>query len=63
MNHSDGFTMQYGNPANSDYTDGQISQVRQHFFRVQGVEVDDYLPAVACPQNFIPGYDAQYTYY
>jgi mannan endo-1,4-beta-mannosidase len=55
--------MQYGNPANSAYLDGQISLVRQHFFRMQGIEVDGYLPAVACPQNFVPGYDAQYTYY
>ena len=55
--------MQYGNSANSAYLDGQISLVREHFFRMQGVAVDGYLPAVACPQNFVPGYDAQYTYY
>ena len=49
VNHSDGFTMQYGNPSNTAKNNTQISLVRQHLFRMQGVEVDDYLPAVACP--------------
>ncbi|KFY33265.1 hypothetical protein V494_07771 [Pseudogymnoascus sp. VKM F-4513 (FW-928)] len=63
VNHSDGFTLQYNNPENSAYIDGQISLVRQHYFRMQGIEVDGYLPAVACPQNYVPGYGAQYTTY
>jgi mannan endo-1,4-beta-mannosidase len=54
--------MQYGNPLNSPATDASISTVRQHFFAMQNITVDSYLPAVACPHNFTPGYDAQYTY-
>ncbi len=54
--------MQYGNPLNSAATDAAIGAVRQHFFAMQNITVDAYLPAVACPHNFIPGYDAQYTY-
>ena len=63
VNHTDGFTMQYGNPSNTAYTNGQISTVREHYFAMQNITVDDYLPSVACPHNYIPGYDAQYTYY
>lgn len=63
VEHNDGFTLQYNNPENSAYIDGQISLVRQHYFRMQGIDVDEYLPAVACPQNFVPGYDAQFTNY
>jgi mannan endo-1,4-beta-mannosidase len=62
VQHSDGFTMQYGNPNNTDMVNGRISLTRQHFFAMQNVTVDEYLPSVACPHNFIPGYDAQYTY-
>jgi len=63
VNHSDGFTMHYGDPNNSAYINGQISLVREHLFAMQNISVNSYLPAVACPGNFIPGYDAQYTYY
>jgi mannan endo-1,4-beta-mannosidase len=63
VNHTDGFTMQYGNPSNTAYTNGQISTVREHYFAMQNITVDSYLPSVACPHNYIPGYDAQYTYY
>jgi mannan endo-1,4-beta-mannosidase len=63
VEHSDGFTMQYGNLNNTAYTNGQISTVREHYFAMQNITVDDYLPSVVCPHNFIPGYDAEYTYY
>jgi mannan endo-1,4-beta-mannosidase len=62
VNHADGFTMQYGNPLNSPATGASISTVREHLFAMQNITVDSYLPTVACPHNFIPGYDAQYTY-
>ena len=55
MNHSDHFTMQYGNPANTAATNAQISLVREHYFAMENITVDDYLPAVACPHNYIPG--------
>jgi mannan endo-1,4-beta-mannosidase len=63
VNHTDGFTMQYGNPANTAQVNGQISLVRENYFAMQNISVDSYLPSVACPHNFIPGYDAEYTYY
>jgi mannan endo-1,4-beta-mannosidase len=62
VNHTDGFAMQYGNPLNSPATDASIGTMREHFFAMQNIVVDNYLPVVACPQNFIPGYGAQYTY-
>ena len=52
VNHSDGFTLQYGNPANTVKNNTQISVIREHFFRMQGVEVGGYLPAVACPGKY-----------
>ncbi|KAG0649670.1 hypothetical protein D0Z07_3947 [Hyphodiscus hymeniophilus] len=63
VDHADGYTMQYGNPTNTDTVDSKISLVREHYFAMQNITVDSYLPAVACPHNFIPGYDAEYTYY
>ncbi|KAK3698463.1 hypothetical protein LTR37_016934 [Vermiconidia calcicola] len=57
VNHSDGFTLQYGNPLNTAQNDTQISTIRQHFFRMQGLSVSEYLPAVPCPGKF-----ADYTY-
>ncbi|KAL9112382.1 MAG: hypothetical protein Q9227_003224 [Pyrenula ochraceoflavens] len=57
VNHSDGFALQYGNPANSAMNNSQIAMVRRHLFRMQGVQVGDYLPAVPCP-----GPTAEYTY-
>ncbi len=41
----------------------QISIIRQHYFAMQNITVDAYLPAVACPHNFVPGYEAEYTYF
>ncbi|KAL9121848.1 MAG: hypothetical protein Q9187_001595 [Circinaria calcarea] len=57
VNHTDGFTMQYGNPANSAEVNAQIRAIRQHFFRMRNRTVDGYLPCVACP-----GPAAEYTY-
>ena len=57
VNHSDRFTLQYGNPANTAQNDTQISLIRQHFFKMRNVSVDSYLPCVACPGN-----TAEYTY-
>jgi len=62
VNHSDGLALQYGNPANTAYTNSRISLIREHFFAMQDITVDAYLPAVACPHNFVPDYDAEYTY-
>jgi hypothetical protein len=63
VNHTDGFTMHYGHPLNSDYINHQINLIRQHFFKMQRITVDEYLPQVSCPHNFIPGYGTQYAYY
>ena len=57
VNHSDGFTLQYGNPLNTAKNDTQISTIRQHFFRMQNESVTSYLPAVPCPGKY-----ADYTY-
>ncbi|MCJ1370470.1 hypothetical protein MMC20_001683 [Loxospora ochrophaea] len=57
VNHSDGYTLQYGNPANTVQNNTQISLIREHFFRMMNQTVDSYLPAVACPGN-----TAEYTY-
>lgn len=62
VDHSDGFTMHYGNPNNTEWENKQIALTRKHFFAMQNITVDDYLPSVACPHNYIPGYDAEYTY-
>ena len=57
VNHSDGFSLQYGNPENSNLNNSQISAVRQHLWRMRGVmDVGSYLPAVPCP-----GALAEYT--
>ncbi|RDL42136.1 Glycoside hydrolase family 5 protein [Venustampulla echinocandica] len=62
VDHSDGFTLQYGNSNNSASVNSKISIIRQHYFAMQNITVDSYLPAVPCPDNYIPGYEAQYTY-
>lgn len=63
MRHNDGFALYYGDPANTAQTNTQISTIREHYFAMQNITVDSYLPAVACPHNYIPGYEAEYTYY
>ncbi|KAK0618187.1 glycoside hydrolase superfamily [Bombardia bombarda] len=48
VNHSDGFTMQYGNPAHA----AQIRLVRQHFVKTStgvSISANETLPAVPCP--------------
>ena len=62
VNHTDGFTMQYGSPSNTAVVNAKISLVREHYFAMQDISVDDYLPSVACSQTYIPGYEAEYTY-
>ncbi|KAK4095589.1 CAZyme family GH5 [Purpureocillium lilacinum] len=57
VNHTDGFSLQYGNPLNTAHNNSQIAKIRRHLFRMKGVEVDDYLPASPCP-----GVQAEYTY-
>ncbi|KAK5120482.1 hypothetical protein LTR85_006137 [Meristemomyces frigidus] len=52
VNHSDGYTLQYGNPLNTAQNDTQISTTRQHFFRMQNESVSSYLPAVACAGKY-----------
>ncbi|KAK2765501.1 hypothetical protein FQN54_008355 [Arachnomyces sp. PD_36] len=57
VDHSDGYTLQYGNPANTEQNNTQIATVRKHLHRLKGETVGDYLPAVPCP-----GPLAEYTY-
>jgi mannan endo-1,4-beta-mannosidase len=57
VNHTDGFTMQYGNPANSAYIDDRIRLVRQHFERMsagQNISANASLPVVPCPASSQP---------
>jgi mannan endo-1,4-beta-mannosidase len=52
VNHTDGFTLQYGNPANSDYTQSRIQLIHQHSAKLgqgQNISADADLPAVPCP--------------
>jgi len=63
VNHTDGYTLQYNNPLNSPATNAAIATIRQNYFAMENIVVDSYLPSVACPENYIPGYDAEYTYY
>jgi mannan endo-1,4-beta-mannosidase len=62
VNHNDGFSLQYGDPSNTAAINTQISTIRKYYFAMQNITVDSYLPAVPCPQNYIPGYEAEYTY-
>lgn len=50
VNHTDGFTMQYGNPLNTVQNNAQIAKVRKHMFALQGVKVGNELPPVRCPR-------------
>ncbi|KAI1859760.1 hypothetical protein JX265_010209 [Neoarthrinium moseri] len=52
VDHSDGFTLQYNNPTNSEYTNSRIQLIRKHFVAMsQGKEIpaNETLPAVPCP--------------
>lgn len=57
VNHNDGFTLQYNNPANPTNVTEQISKIRQHLFKMKGQTVDATLPIAPCP-----GVEAEYTY-
>jgi mannan endo-1,4-beta-mannosidase len=50
-NSKDGLALQYGNPENPANYTAQISKIRQHLFKMQGVVVDDSLPPAPCPGN------------
>lgn len=50
--HDDGFTLQYGNPANTKQTNTQISIIRQHLWAMRGKEVSENLPPVRCPKHY-----------
>ncbi|KAI1083203.1 glycoside hydrolase family 5 protein [Whalleya microplaca] len=55
--HSDGFTLQYGNPANSAYIDSRIQLIRKHFIAMsQGRDIaaSETLPVVPCPAPVSP---------
>ncbi|GAB7348502.1 hypothetical protein MBLNU459_g6905t1 [Dothideomycetes sp. NU459] len=50
VNHSDGFALQYGSPANSPRNNSQIETVRNHFFRMMGQSPGPVaLPLAPCP--------------
>ncbi|KAI1813124.1 glycoside hydrolase superfamily [Poronia punctata] len=52
VDHDDGFTLRYGNPDNSAYTNSRIKLIRRHFIAMsQGrdVGVNATLPVVSCP--------------
>ncbi|KAI1345183.1 glycoside hydrolase superfamily [Xylariaceae sp. FL0016] len=52
VGHNDGFTLQYGNPNNTDYTDSRIQLIRKHFIAMsQGEDIgaNETLPMVSCP--------------
>ncbi|KAH8193695.1 hypothetical protein TruAng_012138 [Truncatella angustata] len=57
VNHTDGFTLQYGNPANSNYTDSRIQLIRKHFIAMskdEDIPANASLPAVPCPAPMLP---------
>ncbi|KAI0593890.1 glycoside hydrolase superfamily [Biscogniauxia sp. FL1348] len=52
VDHNDGFTLQYGNPANTADTNNRIRLIRKHFVAMsQNVTIspDEALPTVLCP--------------
>ncbi|KAI1357488.1 glycoside hydrolase superfamily [Xylaria arbuscula] len=52
VDHSDGFTLQYGNPNNTDYTNSRIQLIRKHFVAMsqgQVIGAEEPLPPVPCP--------------
>ncbi|KAI1490670.1 glycoside hydrolase superfamily [Biscogniauxia mediterranea] len=57
VDHNDGFTLQYGNPANTADTDSRIRLIRKHFVAMsQNVTIspDEALPVVPCPAPTSP---------
>jgi mannan endo-1,4-beta-mannosidase len=54
VNHSDGFTLQYNNPANPAYTTSRIKLIRQHLMQMSqnaSISADAALQTVACPAD------------
>ncbi|KAF2657529.1 glycoside hydrolase family 5 protein [Lophiostoma macrostomum CBS 122681] len=51
VDHNDGLALQYGNPKNPVNYTTQISKIRQHLFKMQGIAVDETLPPAPCPGN------------
>ena len=49
VNHTDGFTLQYGNPLNMVENNTNIATIRQHLFKLQGRDVGNSLPSSQCP--------------
>ncbi|KAI0486556.1 glycoside hydrolase superfamily [Xylaria cf. heliscus] len=52
VNHSDGFTLQYGNPSNTAYTNSRIQLIRKHFISMsqgKNISAGEPLPPVPCP--------------
>ncbi|KAI5926799.1 glycoside hydrolase superfamily [Camillea tinctor] len=52
VEHNDGFTMQYGNPANTADTNRRIQLIRKHFVAMsqnRTIGSDEALPTVPCP--------------
>jgi len=59
VNHTDGYTMHYGDPANPANVTLEIEEVREHLWRLQGVEVGLAEPSAGCPG---PVYEAGTPY-
>ncbi|KAI0017246.1 glycoside hydrolase superfamily [Xylariomycetidae sp. FL0641] len=58
VNHTDGFTMQYGNPENSAHTNSRIELIRKHFVNMsegRNIGSNATLPAVPCPAPVFGG--------
>ncbi|KAI1203036.1 glycoside hydrolase superfamily [Nemania serpens] len=52
VNHSDGFTLQYGNPNNTASTNSRIQLIRKHFIAMsqgRSISATEPLPPVPCP--------------
>ncbi|KAI0404279.1 glycoside hydrolase superfamily [Xylaria palmicola] len=52
VGHGDGFTLQYGNPTNTDSTNSRIQLIRQHFIAMsqdKQISAKEPLPPVSCP--------------
>lgn len=52
VDHADGFTLQYGNPENTAYTNSRIKLIRKHFVAMskgKKIGANDPLPPVPCP--------------
>ena len=53
VDHADGLTLHYGNPANTPAIDSRIKLIRKHFIAMsQGLQIspNETLPVVPCPE-------------